>query len=255
MECFSLGFWRYAHHRPRRVGEPANRDNALAVLRRAVELGVDFIDTADSYAPTSPKSSFVKPFTRTVTFEWRRRPDSFERVPACGIPAVGPCTCGQQCELSLRRLGVESLDLFQLHRIDSEVNADDQFGVLRELLDEGKVRAVGLSEVSTADIERARQIVDIVSVQNLYNLTARQSEEVLNYCERREGIAFIPWYPVASGELARAGGPLDTIASEVGASVATLSLAWLLKRSDVHGADPRHVSGLAPGGELLRSVA
>ena len=134
--------------------------------------------------------------------------------------------------MSLRRLGQEALDLFQLHRIDPAVDEELQFGVLRDLLDEGKVKAVGLSEVSVEEIKRAQVIVPISTVQNLYNATNRKSEDVLNYCEA-EGIGFIPWFPVASGSLARSGGPLDVLAGQSGVSVAQLSLAWLLKRSPV----------------------
>jgi aryl-alcohol dehydrogenase-like predicted oxidoreductase len=134
--------------------------------------------------------------------------------------------------MSLRRLGQDSLDLFQLHRIDPKVPALDQFTLLRALLDEGKVRAVGLSEVTVEQIEVARQVVPIATVQNLYNVTNRQSEEVLEYCETNE-IGFIPWYPVASGTLARAGGPLDSLAKDLDITVAQLSLAWLLRRSPV----------------------
>ena len=134
--------------------------------------------------------------------------------------------------MSLRRLGQESLDLFQLHRIDPEVSRDDQFALLADLLAEGKVRAIGLSQVSVEEIEAARRVVPVVTVQNLYNLTNRDSEDVLEHCER-EGIGFIPWFPVASGDLARAGGRLDELARETGHSVAQLSLAWLLHRSPV----------------------
>jgi aryl-alcohol dehydrogenase-like predicted oxidoreductase len=129
-------------------------------------------------------------------------------------------------------LGQESLDLFQLHRIDPTVPAEEQFALLRALLDEGKVRAVGLSEVSVAEVAAAQGIVPISTVQNLYNVTNRQSEEVLNYCQERN-IGFIPWFPVASGDLARAGGPLDSLAAAQGVTVAQLSLAWLLRRSPV----------------------
>nr|MDQ3611636.1 aldo/keto reductase [Actinomycetota bacterium] len=139
----------------------------------------------------------------------------------------------RQCvEMSLRRLGVERLDLWQLHRIDEQVPMEDSLGAVKELQDAGKIRHVGLSEVTVAEIEQARKIVDVVSVQNLYNLGNRQSEDVLDYCER-EGIGFIPWFPVAAGELARPGGILDEIASEHDATHAQLALAWLLRRSPV----------------------
>jgi len=134
--------------------------------------------------------------------------------------------------MSLRRLGQESLDLFQLHRVDSTVDANEQFGLLRALLDEGKVQAIGLSNVTVEQVKAAREIVPISTVQNMYNLTNRQSEDVLDYCES-EDIGFIPWFPVASGSLARAGGPLENLASQLGTSMAQLSLAWLLQRSPV----------------------
>jgi len=152
--------------------------------------------------------------------------------PDVWIPCGRPDYLRQQCELSLRRLGQESLDLFQLHRIDSSVDATEQFGLLRDLLDEGKVRAVGLSEVNVAEVEAARAVVPVATVQNLYNVTTRKSEDVLNYCER-EGIGFIPWFPLAAGQFARPGGALDALAGRAGVTVAQLSLAWLLARSPV----------------------
>ncbi len=139
----------------------------------------------------------------------------------------------RQCvELSLRRLGVERIDLYQLHRVDPRVPLADQLGALKELQEAGKIRHIGLSEVSVEQIEAARRIVDVVSVQNLYNLVNRQSEAVLEYCER-EGIAFIPWFPIQTGELARPGGPPDPLAAQTGATPAQLALAWLLRRSPV----------------------
>jgi len=213
-------------------GYPDDLENARAVLRRAVELGVDFIDTADSYGPHVSEELIreaLHPYgnVRIATKAGQLRTGPNQWVP-CGRPAY----LRQQCEMSLRRLGQESLDLFQLHRVDPTMDADEQFGALGELLHEGKVRAVGLSEVSVESIERARAIVPIATVQNLYNLGNRQSEDVLDYCER-ENIGFIPWFPVASGQLARLGGPLDEIVRSSGHSGAQLSLAWLLQRSPV----------------------
>jgi pyridoxine 4-dehydrogenase len=213
-------------------GYPKDRGECLAVLRRSVDLGVTLIDTADSYGPYvseelinealhpygEVKIATKAGFVRTGPNAWTE----------CGQPAY----LRQECEMSLRRLGQESLDLFQLHRIDPKVPADDQFGLLKELLDEGKVQAIGLSEVTVADIVAARKIVAIATVQNLYNVTNRKSEHVLNYCEQ-EGIGFIPWYPVAAGSLARSGGPLDTLATKNDVTVGQLSLAWLLHRSPV----------------------
>lgn len=134
--------------------------------------------------------------------------------------------------MSLRRLGLERIDLFQLHRIDAKTPREEQFGLLRELVDEGKVRHVGLSEVSVEEIEAAREVVDVVSVQNEYNLVSRQSQDVLEYCER-EGLGFIPWFPIAAGDLARPGGPLDKIAAAKAATPAQVAIAWLLGSSPV----------------------
>ncbi len=213
-------------------GYPEDREQCLAVLRRAVELGVDFIDTADSYGP------YV---SEELIFEALHPYGSVKIATKAGYVRTGPnawVECGrpeylhQECEMSLRRLGQESLDLFQLHRIDPKVPADEQFGMLKDLLDAGKVQAVGLSEVSVDEIVAAREIVPIATVQNLYNLTNRKSEDVLEYCER-EGIGFIPWYPVAAGNLAREGGPLDSLARARNVTVGQLTLSWLLHRSPV----------------------
>ncbi len=213
-------------------GPPADEDNALAVLRRAVELGVDFIDTAESYGPYVSEELIRKalhPYDGVVIATkgglLRTGPDVW---PVCGKPDY----LRQGVEMSLRRLGVERIDLWQLHRIDPEVPAADQFGVMKDLQDEGKIRHLGLSEVSVDDIKAAREVIDVVSVQNLYNLGNRQSEDVLQYCEA-EGIAFIPWFPVAAGELARPGGLLDEIAGAHSATHAQLALVWLLRRSPV----------------------
>ena len=213
-------------------GYPKDRKECLAVLRRAVELGVTLIDTADSYGP----------YVSEELIKEALHPYGDVKIATkAGFVRTGPnawTECGQreylrqECEMSLRRLGQESLDLFQLHRIDPKVPADDQFGLLKELLDEGKVQAIGLSEVTVDDIVAARKIVEIATVQNLYNVTNRKSESVLNYCEQ-EGIGFIPWYPVAAGSLARRGGPLDTLATKNEVTVGQLSLAWLLNRSPV----------------------
>jgi len=213
-------------------GYPADPDEAIRVLRRAVELGVDFIDTADSYGPCVSEEFIAKALHPYGEVKIATKAGLLRTGPDVWVPCGRPEYLRQQCELSLRRLGQEALDLFQLHRIDSSVDAQEQFGLLRDLLDEGKVRAVGLSEVNIAEIESARAVVPIATVQNLYNVTNRKSEDVVEYCER-EGIGFIPWFPVAAGQLARAGGVLDTLARDAGATVAQLSLAWLLARSPV----------------------
>ncbi len=213
-------------------GEPNDVDEALAVLRRAVELGVDFIDTADSYGPYVSEDLIARALAPYGDVKIATKAGLVRTGPDLWFPCGRPQYLRQECEMSLRRLRQESLDLFQLHRIDPEIDADEQFGVLRELLDEGKVRAVGLSEVSVDEVKRARAVVPISTVQNLYNITNRSSEDVLKYCEA-EDIGFIPWFPVASGNLARSGGPLDTLAVEGGVTVAQLSLAWLLRHSPV----------------------
>jgi aryl-alcohol dehydrogenase-like predicted oxidoreductase len=228
-----LGFGAMRLTGPGIWGPPADEDACIAVLRRAVELGVDFIDTADSYGPV-------------VSEELIRRalhpyPDGLRIATKAGLLRTGPDAwhpCGrpeylrQQCELSLRRLGVDAIDLFQLHRIDPTVPAADQFGVLADLRAEGKVRHVGLSEVSAADLAAARAVVPVASVQNRYNLVDRASEAVLAECEAA-GIAFIPWFPLASGNLAEPGGPVATVAQAAGATPGQVALAWLLHRSPV----------------------
>jgi pyridoxine 4-dehydrogenase len=214
-------------------GEPADRGAALQVVRRAVELGVDFIDTADSYGPNVSEEILAEAlhpykdglkiatkvgFTRTGPNQW--------------IPVGRPEYLRQQTELSLRKLKVDTLDLLQLHRIDPKVDAEEQFGVLRELQDEGKVKALGLSQVSVEELEAAGKHFTVSTVQNRYNLTDRSSEDVLRYSEEN-GIGFIPWAPISAGELARPGGPLDEAAKRLGATTSQVALAWLLRRSPV----------------------
>lgn len=214
-------------------GEPADRAAAVAVVRRAVELGVDFIDTADSYGPNISEEIIAEAlhpykdglriatkvgFTRTGPNKW--------------VPVGRPEYLRQQTELSLRKLKVDTIDLLQLHRIDPKVDAEEQFGVLRELQDEGKVRALGLSQVSVAELEAAGKHFTVSTVQNRYNLTDRSSEDVLRYSEEN-GIGFIPWAPISAGELAQPGGPLDEAATRLDATTSQVALAWLLRRSPV----------------------
>ena len=213
-------------------GYPTDRAGALAVLRRAVELGVDFIDTADSYGPYVSEELIKEALHPYGNVKIATKAGLLRTGPGIWVPCGRPDYLRQQCEMSLRRLGQESLDLFQLHRIDPQHDADEQFAVLRALLDEGKVQAVGLSEVTVIQIQAARKIVPIATVQNLYNMTNRKSEDVLHYCES-QNIGFIPWFPVASGELAKSGGPVDALAARAGMTVAQLSLTWLLQRSPV----------------------
>jgi pyridoxine 4-dehydrogenase len=214
-------------------GEPDNRETAKQVLRRAVELGVNFIDTADSYGPAVSEpiiGDALAPYAKgtvvaTKAGLTRQGPDRW-------LPVGRPEYLEQQVHMSLRFLKKDTLDLWQLHRIDAKVPVEESLGVIKKLQSQGKIRFIGLSEVSVEQIKQARKTVDIVSVQNEYNLGNRKSEAVLEYCER-EGIAFIPWFPVAAGQLAQPGGKLDQLARKHGATVSQLSLAWLLHRSPV----------------------
>ncbi len=213
-------------------GEPEDRAGCLAVLQKAVELGVDFVDTADSYGPYVSEELIREalfPYGETVV---ATKAGLTRTGPGEWHPVGRPKYLRQECEMSLRRLGVDQIDLFQLHRIDPEVPAEDQFGLLAELRDEGKVRHVGLSEVSVEELDAARKTVEIATVQNRFNLTDRASEDVLDRCTEL-GIGFIPWFPIATGELAKEGGPLDDMATETGATPSQLALAWLLHRSPV----------------------
>ncbi|MFG3112906.1 aldo/keto reductase [Streptomyces sp. NPDC048197] len=214
-------------------GEPKDPAEAIRVLRRAVELGINFIDTADSYGP------FVS--ERLIREALHPYPDDLLIATKGGLTRPGPDDwrpvgrpeyLRQQTELSLRHLGVERIDLYQLHRIDEKVPLADQLGELVLLQQEGKVRHIGVSEVTVQQLKEARTITNIASVQNRYNLADRSAEDVLNYAER-ENIAFIPWFPIATGELARPGGPLDAAVKQHGASPSQLALAWLLHRSPV----------------------
>jgi aryl-alcohol dehydrogenase-like predicted oxidoreductase len=232
LEVHRLGYGAMQITGPGVWGPPRDPGEAIAVLRRAVELGVDFVDTADSYGPYVSEE-----LVRTALHPY----DDVTVATKAGLVRTGPGRwhplgrpeyLRQECEMSLRRLGVEQLDLFQLHRIDPDVPAEDQFGLLADLRAEGKVAEVGLSEVSVDELEAARSVVPIVSVQNLYNLSERKSEDVLDHCEAH-GIGFIPWFPIASGDLAGDGGAVATVAEELGATAAQVALAWLLRRATV----------------------
>jgi pyridoxine 4-dehydrogenase len=214
-------------------GPPADRDECIRVLRRLVELGVNFIDTANSYGPYVSEElikAALHPYPDGVVVATkagllRTGPDAW---PVLGYPAY----LRQECEMSLRRLGVDTIDLFQLHRIDDKFPAEDQVGELLKLQQEGKVRHIGLSEVNVDQLEAAQKVATIVSVQNMYNLSARTAEPVLEACEG-QNIGFIPWFPLAAGPLAAADGPLQRIATDHDATPSQLALAWLLKRSPV----------------------
>ena len=214
------------------MGWPDDRDSALAVLRRAVELGVDFFDTSDAYGPEVNElqvAQALHPY-EGITVATK---GGLLRTGGGAWPTDGrPEHLRSACEASLARLRVETIDLYQLHRPDPAVPFAESVGALRELRDEGKVRHVGLSNVTVAQLAEARGIVEIVSVQNEYNLGNRTSEDVLEACDR-EGIAFLPWYPLDAGELARPGGPVDELAAAHDATAAQVALAWLLARSSV----------------------
>jgi aryl-alcohol dehydrogenase-like predicted oxidoreductase len=213
-------------------GPPEDRDEAIRTLRRVPQLGIDFIDTADSYGPDVSEELIREtlfPYenlliatkgglTRPGPDDWRQdgRPEHLREA------ALG----------SLKKLGVERIDLWQLHRIDSKVPREDQFGAIRRMLDEGIIAHAGLSEVSVEEIEAARKVFPVATVQNRYNLVDRKSEDVLDYCEQH-GIGFIPWYPLAAGDLARPGSVLDRVAQAHAATPSQIALAWVLRRSPV----------------------
>ncbi len=214
-------------------GEPRDHGEVIRVLRRALELGVTFIDTADSYGPGVSE--------RLIREALHPYPDDVVIATKAGLTRPGPGRWERngkpehlksQAEKSLRLLALERIELFHLHRIDPDVPLADQLGALVELQAEGKIGLIGLSEVSVQEIRAARGITPIASVQNLYNLSDRSAEPVLDYCEQ-EGIGFVPWFPMATGLLARPGGPLQRIADQHGVTSAQLALAWLLQRSPV----------------------
>jgi pyridoxine 4-dehydrogenase len=214
-------------------GEPDDRDEAIAVLKRAVDAGVNFIDTADSYGPEVAENLIYEAL--------HPYPDDLVIATKAGLTRSGPGDwrpvgrpeyLRQQCEMSLRRMGLETIDLFQLHRIDAKVELAEQVGELANLQQEGKIRHIGLSEVDVSQLEEAQKTAKIASVQNLFNLTNRDAEPLLEYSEKND-IGFIPWFPLATGKLVEEGGPLSQIATDTGAEPSQLALAWLLKRSPV----------------------
>jgi pyridoxine 4-dehydrogenase len=214
-------------------GEPDDRDEAIAVLKRAVDAGVNFIDTADSYGPEVAERLIFEalhPYTDDLVIATKA--GLTRSGPGDWRPVGRPEYLRQQCELSLRRLGLETIDLFQLHRIDEKVELAEQVGELANLQQEGKIRHIGLSEVDVSQLEEAQKTAKIASVQNLFNLTNRDAEPLLEYSEKND-IGFIPWFPLATGKLVEEGGPLAEIAADTGAEPSQLALAWLLKRSPV----------------------
>ncbi len=222
MRITGSGFW----------GEPKDRDAALKTLRRLPELDVNLIDTADSYGPFVSEDLIAEalapyPGLLVATKGGLTRPG-----PGSWAPVGRPEYLRQCILMSLRRLKREQIDLWQLHRIDSKVPRDEQFGFIADMIKEGLIRHAGLSQVSVEDIEAARKVFPVATVQNLYNLVDRSSEDVVEYCDAH-GIGFIPWFPLASGDLAKPGTPMDHIVHRTGASPSQVALAWILKRSPV----------------------
>lgn len=222
-------------------GEPPDREDARNVLRRAVELGITLIDTADAYGPGIAEelvAEALHPYPANVVIATKG--GLTRQGPAKSKPCGRPDYLQQQLEMSLRRLRVDTIDLYQLHRIDPAVPLADTLGALKDAQTQGKIRHIGLSEVTVAQIEEAQTIVPIVSVQNRYNLTERKSEPVLHYCEKN-ALAFLPWYPMNAGKIAKSAGsetpgtnhPVADFAAKFGATVSQLSLAWLLQHSPV----------------------
>jgi pyridoxine 4-dehydrogenase len=213
-------------------GPPRKYDAAIAVLKRLPEVGVDFIDTADSYGPEDSENLIHEALHPFDGIHVATKGGFTRHGPNVWAPVGRPEYLRQCCLMSLRRLGVETLDLWQLHRIDPKVPREEQFGLMKELQDEGKVRHLGLSEVTVEEIKAAQQVFDVATVQNLYNLANRRSEDVVDYCEQ-QGIGFIPWFPLAAGKLAEPGGTVAEIAAAHNATPGQVALAWLLARSPV----------------------
>jgi aryl-alcohol dehydrogenase-like predicted oxidoreductase len=214
-------------------GDPKNPKEARAVLRRAIELGIDFIDTADSYGPETSElliAEVLHPYPKGLVIATK---GGLTRPGPGNWQPVGRAPYLQQCvELSLRRLKLDCIDLYQLHRFDPKTPIAESLGALKQLQEQGKIRHIGLSEVSVDEIKKAREHVTVASVQNLYNLGDRKHEDVVDYCAQ-EKLGFIPWFPMAAGDLAKSGGVLDQAAKKHGATVSQLALAWLLHRSPV----------------------
>ena len=233
LEINRLGFGAMRLCGPRILGWPADRDNALQVLRRAVELGVNLIDTSNAYGPEVNELQIAEalhPYPEGLVIATK---GGIRRTRSGGWPEDGrPESLREACEGSLRRLRLERIDVYQLHAPDPRVPIEESMGEFARLRDEGKIRHVGLSNVSVDELERARSVVPIVSVQNRYSLSDRSSEDVLEACER-DGLGFLPWFPLASGHLARPGGPVDRVAEKTDSTRAQVALAWLLQHSPV----------------------
>jgi aryl-alcohol dehydrogenase-like predicted oxidoreductase len=233
LSVYRLGFGAMQLTGPGVWGEPSDPDECRRVLRRAVELGVNFIDTANSYGPEVSErliAEALHPYPEDLVIATKA---GLERPgPGNWVPNGDPAYLKEECEGSLRRLKLDCIPLYQLHRIDPKVPAEESIGALCELRDEGKIRFIGLSEVSVDELSRVRELTDVASVQNRYNLGDRSAEPVLDECERL-GIGFIPWFPLNTGGLAEEGGPLAEDAARHGAMPAQYALAWLLARSPV----------------------
>jgi pyridoxine 4-dehydrogenase len=233
LEVHRLGYGAMRLCGPRVTGWPPDRANALRVLRRAVELGATFVDTADAYGPEVNELQVAQALHPYDGITVATKGGLTRLAERGNWPPDGrPEHLRAACDASLQRLRVERIDLYQLHRPDPKVPFAESVGALRDLRDEGKIRHVGLSNVSVAQLDEARAIVEIASVQNEYNLGNRESEDVLGACEDAD-IAFLPWYPLDAGELARPGGPVEAVAREHDATPAQVALAWLLRRSPV----------------------
>ncbi|MGV9867034.1 aldo/keto reductase [Rhodococcus koreensis] len=227
-----LGFGTVRIVGPGAWGEPADRATSRRVLRRAVELGVDFIDTADSYGPFVGEEIIreaLYPYTDVMV---ATKGGLVRTGPGQWVPLGRPEYLRQCVEMSLRRLGVDRIDLYQLHKLDPAVPLEESLGALTELREQGKIAEIGLSQVSVSEIDRARRVTRIASVQNRFNVEDRSREDELRYCENH-GVAFIPWFPLADGRLAELGGPLAELSADTGHTPAQLSLAWLLAKSPV----------------------
>lgn len=233
LEVRRIGFGAMRITGPKILGWPADRGNALRVLRRGVELGVDLIDTADSYGPEVSElliAEALRPYPQGLVIATK---GGLLRTGEGAWPRDGsPRHLRAACEGSLRRLRLDRIDLYQLHAPDPAVPFEETVGELARLRTEGKVRHVGLSNVSVERLRQAQELVPVVSVQNRYSLADRAHEDMLDECER-QGIAFFPWYPLAAGDLAQAGGPIGRVAAAHGATPAQVALAWLLGRSPV----------------------
>jgi len=233
LPVYRLGFGAMRVTGPGIWGEPKDPAAARRLLRKVVDLGINLIDTADSYGPEVSErliAEALHPYPRGLVIATKG--GLTRSGPEQWHPVGRPEYLRQCVELSLRRLKLDCIDLYQLHRIDPRVPAAETLGALKDLQQAGKIRHIGLSEVSVKEIEQARKTVEVVSVQNLYNLGNRQSEAVLTYCTKHK-LGFIPWFPLAAGDMARQGGALDAAATRHGVTVAQLALAWLLQKSPV----------------------